>query len=437
MHSLTSSKQPMPTFPLSRRAALRALAGAAGAALTGQVWAQSAPTLGAGRLIVVFLRGAYDGLSAFVPYADPRYTQLRGQTTVAAPDGSAQSAVKLDATFGLHPALAPLLPLWQQGVLSFIPASGSPDRTRSHFEAQHHWEIAQPGKNSDAPGWLNKLALLGQGSAAQAAPRKSLAIGVGEANPRILAGDAQVQLVASGQAATRPGALGNDAARRALMDLYSGDDLVSLAYRQGAGSRMQTAQTLTGEAAQMMTPGMRESNAADNGAASVNGLPLDARHLVTLMRQNRDLRLGFLSAGGWDTHANQGAATGQLANNFASLAAALAQLRREFSQNGDMIVVASEFGRTCAENGTRGTDHGHGNAMWLIGNRVNGGRWHGQWDGLAQGQLNEGRDLPVHQDFRAVLAQLLSRNFGLSESHLADVLPGVRWDAKLDGLLKA
>ena len=435
MHSFTSTKQPMPA--LSRRAALRALAGAGAAALSGQIWAQSAPTLGAGRLIVVFLRGAYDGLSAFIPYADPHYSQLRSQIAVPAPDGSAQSAIRLDPMFGMHPALAPLLPLWQQGVLAFIPASGSPDKTRSHFEAQHHWEIAQPGKNSDAPGWLNKLALLGQGPAQLAPAQKSLAIGVGEANPRILAGEALVQLIPRGQAATRQGALGNETARKALLDLYSGDDLLSLAYRQGASSRMQTAQTLSLDAAQMMSPGMLESNAADNGAASANGLPLDARHLATLMRQNRDLRLGFLSAGGWDTHANQGAASGQLANNFSSLATALAQLRREFSQNGDMIIVASEFGRTCAENGTRGTDHGHGNAMWLIGNRVNGGRWHGQWDGLAPGQLNEGRDLPVHHDFRAVLAQTLARNFNLSESQLAEILPGARWDAKLDGLLKA
>ena len=435
MHSFMSTKQPMPA--LSRRAALRALAGAGAAMLTGQVWAQSAPTLGAARLVVVFLRGAYDGLSAFIPYADPHYSQLRGQTAIPVPDGSAQSAIKLDAMFGMHPALAPLLPLWQQGVLAFIPSSGSPDRTRSHFEAQHHWEIAQPGKNSDAPGWLNKLAQLEQGSARAAPSQKSLAIGVGEANPRILAGETMVQLIPRGQAATRQGALGNDTARKALMDLYSGDDLLSLAYRQGASSRMQTAQTLSLDAAQMMSPGLLESNAADNGAASANGLPLDARHLATLMRQNRDLRLGFLSAGGWDTHANQGAASGQLANNFSSLATALAQLRREFSQSGDMIIVASEFGRTCAENGTRGTDHGHGNAMWLIGNRVNGGRWHGQWDGLAPGQLNEGRDLPVHHDFRAVLAQALARNFKLGESQLADILPGARWDAKLDDLLKA
>ncbi len=437
----------------SRRKFLQSIAAGSVASPLGRAWAQAAPSLGAGRLIVVFLRGAYDGLSAFVPYADPHYARLRNLTAVAAPDGTAQTSLRLDPVFGLHPALAPLFPMWQQGLLAFVPASGSPDTTRSHVEAQHHWEIVQPGKNSEAPGWLNSLALLGQApgqgppplttsnlASAQLAgspPTAPIAIGVGEANPRILAGPAPVQLIAGGQAATRQGALANDAARNALLDLYSGDDALAKAYRQGASSRMQTAQTLGSEAAQAMSRAMAESTAADNGAANPNGLPLDARHLVTLMQKTRGLRLGFLSAGGWDTHANQGGVTGQLANNFSNLARALTQLRREFSQSRDLIVVASEFGRTCQENGTRGTDHGHGNAMWLIGEQVNGGRWHGQWDGLAPGQLNEGRDIPVRHDFRAVLAQALARNFGLAESQLADVLPGTRWDHSLDRLLKA
>jgi uncharacterized protein (DUF1501 family) len=172
--------------------------------------------------------------------------------------------------------------------------------------------------------------------------------------------------------------------------------------------------------------------AASNGAADPVGLQLDAQHLGTLMRNDRKLRIGFLSAGGWDTHANQGAATGQLANNFGNLARGIAQLRQDFSEPGDVVVVMSEFGRTSAENGTRGTDHGFGNAMWLMGNRVAGGRWHGQWTGLAQ--LNEGRDLPAHHDYRAVLAQVLRGTFAFGDTQLADVLPGARWDRRLDGL---
>jgi uncharacterized protein (DUF1501 family) len=148
------------------------------------------------------------------------------------------------------------------------------------------------------------------------------------------------------------------------------------------------------------------------------------------------LRLGFLSAGGWDTHANQGAATGALANNLASLAQALVQLRQDFAQPNDVVVVCSEFGRTSAENGTRGTDHGRGNALWLMGNMVQGGRWHGQWTGLAPGDLHEGRDLPVHHDFRGVLAQVLKASQGLDLAELETLFPGLAWDRALDGMMR-
>ena len=402
--------------PLSRRHLLGA---AATLALGPRAFAQSAPgTRGDGRLVVVFLRGAVDGLSLFVPWSDPDYTRLRSSIALPAPDGTDQAAIKLDARFALHPALAELLPLWQQGRLAVIPAAGSPDPTRSHFDAQYYWETARLGRSGDAPGWLNRLAGLGGGGAVHA-------LGVGESNPRILEGRAEVKLVAHGKAAQRPGALQNAQAREALLALYDGQDSLSKAFRQGADSRLRTAQDLT-----------REMQAADNGAAAPALLVQDARNLGTLMRQERRLRIGFLSAGGWDTHANQGAVSGQLAGNLRNLGAALAQLARDFDQPGDVIVMASEFGRTAAENGTRGTDHGHGNAMWLIGPGVAGGRWWGEWSGLAQANLHEQRDVPVHHDFRAVLAQLLRPGFGLSDKQLADVLPDTRWDARLDGLLQ-
>jgi len=417
------------------------------------VWAQAVPgALGNGRLVVVFLRGAYDGLSAFVPYADKDYYALRPNIAIAAPDGTAQTAIKLDKTFALHPALAPLLPLWQQGVLGFVPAAGLPAPNRSHFDAQYQMEIARGGKTSGAPGWLNTTAGL-----AKAAAPGAVALGVGEANPAILAGQAAVvRLIPRGQSAERTGVLANDKTRQALMDLYAGDDKLSEAFRQGAGSRMQSAQELmeqkTARTEKMAqdTRRMADRNldrdgtpanlqalnaqmlAASNGAADPVGLQLDAQHLGTLMRNDRKLRIGFLSAGGWDTHANQGAATGQLANNLGNLARGIAQLRQDFSEPGDVVVVMSEFGRTSAENGTRGTDHGFGNAMWLMGNRVAGGRWHGAWTGL--GQLNEGRDLPAHHDYRSVLAQVLRGAFALGDSQLADVLPGAKWDKRLDGV---
>ena len=167
-----------------------------------------------------------------------------------------------------------------------------------------------------------------------------------------------------------------------------------------------------------------EMQTADNGAPNVAGLQLDARHLATLMRQDRSLRVGFLSAGGWDTHANQGSVNGQLANNLGNLAQALVALRAAFNEPGDVIAVVSEFGRTAAENGSRGTDHGHGNAMLLIGSRINGGRRHGGWEGLAPGQLNEKRDLPVLNDFRAVLSTVLRGTQGVGDAQLAALFPG-------------
>ena len=442
----------MQTSSFSRRQLLLA-SGAAMVVGTPRVWAQAAPqgNKGTGRMVVVLLRGAYDGLSAFVPYADADYYASRPNIAVAAPDGSNKTALKLDNTFALHPALAAVLPLWQQGVLSFIPSAGLPTPNRSHFAAQYEMEIGQSGKTSAAPGWLNKAA----GS------NKTItsAIGVGEANPAILAGDAQVKLIPRGQAAERTGVLANDKTRQALMDLYAGNDKVSEAFRQGAGSRMQSAQELSTE--KMEKDGMRmgpkmamdraldkdgtpataqaqnaQMLAASNGASDPVGLQLDAQHLGTLMRNDRNLRLGFLSAGGWDTHANQGNATGQLANNLGNLGRAIAQLRQDFSEPGDVVVVMSEFGRTAVENGTRGTDHGYGNAMWLVGNRVNGGRWHGQWTGLARGNLNETRDLPAHHDYRAVLAQVMRNTLAMTDSALASVLPNAKWDTRLDGLMR-
>jgi uncharacterized protein (DUF1501 family) len=337
--------------------------------------------------------------------------------------------------------MAALLPLWQQGVLGVIPCAGSPDDTRSHFEAQHHWETGLPGKSSAADGWMNTLTGL---------RKDARALGVGDANPQILAGSAPVQLVARGQAATRAGALGDSRTRDAVMRMYGGSDALSLAFRAGASSRLQTTQTLADAQAAESAPAppamqSQSSNAmnahqmasADNGAGPAKGLLLDAQHLATLMRKDRHLRLGFLSAGGWDTHVNQGTASGALAQNLGQLAATLVQLRRDFSKANDVVLVASEFGRTSAENGTRGTDHGHGNALWLMGNAVMGGRWHGRWAGLAQSQLHEGRDLPVHHDFRAVLAQVLRRTQGLNALEVDRLFPGFAWDVSLDGLMRA
>jgi uncharacterized protein (DUF1501 family) len=444
----------MPQPDASRRTLLLTTAFALAGIGAPRVWAQAAPPgskgSGSGRLVVVMLRGAYDGVSAFVPYADNDYYALRPNISIAAPDGSTATAIKLDNTFALHPSLAPLLPLWQQGVLSVIPSAGLPAPNRSHFAAQYEMEIAQSGKTSAAPGWLNKAANAGQKASISA-------MGVGESNPAILAGDAQVRLIPRGQAAERAGVLASDRTRQALLDLYAGNDKVSEAFRQGSQSRMQSAQELSTE--KMEADGKRtgpqmdrsldkdgtpqtaqaqsaQMLAASNGAADPVGLQLDAQHLGVLMRNDRNLRLGFLSAGGWDTHANQGGATGQLANNLGNLGRAMLQLRKDFSEPGDVVIVMSEFGRTAHENGSRGTDHGFGNALWLMGNRVNGGKWHGKWSGMAGSNLNDARDLPAHHDYRAVLAQVMRPTLGLSDAALSTILPQANWDTRLDHLMR-
>ncbi len=419
------------------------------------IFAQRAPSgsLAQGRLVVVFLRGAYDGLSALVPYADRDYYAMRPNISVAAPDGTRATALKLDERFALHPALAPLMPLWQEGSLGVVASAGLSAPNRSHFDAQYLMEIGLLEKSNSPVGWLNKLSSSSAGSA----------LGVGEANPAILSGQAAVKLIPRGDAASRTGVLANDKQRSALMDLYAGNDAIAQAFRQGAGSRMQTSQELMNERTTrtantnaemvgMANPQRRmldkdgtpptssaqqaQMQAASNGAADPVGLALDAQHLATLMRNDPRLRLGFLSAGGWDTHANQGNALGPLANNLGNLARGLAQLRSEFDQAGDLIIVMSEFGRTAAENGTKGTDHGFGNALWLIGNRVHGGKVHGQWTGLARGNLNDNRDLPAHHDYRAVLAQALRSTFALPDSQLQSLLPASTWDKSLDGLFR-
>lgn len=380
-----------------------------------------------GRLVLVFLRGAYDGLSMLVPHGDPHYALLRPTIGIAKPDGTPKTALKLDDTFGLHPACAALLPLWQQGVLAAIPCAGSPDTTRSHFDAQYHWETGKPGSSSPSPGWFNILAgMLGQGAGIRA-------LGVGESSPRILSGPQPVQLVGNGLSATRPGMLAETKTREAIMQLYAGDEKLANAMLEGANNRMSTAAMLRPSGGTMSG----EQQAANNGAGSPQGLALDAKHLGMLMRQNRQLKIGFLSSGGWDTHINQGNVTGQLANNFTNLTNTLMQLREAFSEPNDLVMVASEFGRTCAENGTRGTDHGHGNVMWLMGNAVQGGQWHGQWSGLAKNQLNEGRDLPVHHDFRVILSMAIQRSLGLTKNQTTQVFSGFHVDQGLDGLFKA
>ncbi len=409
----------------SRREFLHHVAGMGAFALAGHsVLASTSST--SGRFVFVFLRGAYDGLSMLVPYGDSRYAQIRPNIAIPKPDGTSNSALMLDDTFGLHPSCSGLLPLWKQGVLAAIPCAGSPDKTRSHFDAQYHWETGKPGSSSPSSGWLNVL------SGSLEFGKGVHAIGVGESNPRILSGPERVQLVSTGMLATRPGALADLKTREAILELYAGDEKLVSAILEGATNRVSTAAMLK----PTISSDTEEQKLANNGAGPPQGLALDAKHLGILMHQNRQLRIGFLSCGGWDTHINQGNVKGLLASNLGNLSNTLIQLRDAFKEPNDLIVVASEFGRTGAENGTKGTDHGHGNVMWLLGNAVQGGRWHGRWDGLEIDKLNEGRDIPVHHDFRSIFVEALRRSLGVSQRRYPAMFPGYTRDSTLDGLFR-
>ncbi len=380
------------------------------------------------KLIVIMLRGAVDGLNVVAPVGDANYAQLRPSIALAQP-GEEGGALKLDGYFGLHPALAPLLPLWEQKKLAFVHASGSPDATRSHFDAQDYMESATPGVKSTPDGWMNRLVAALPGSAT---PTRALSIG--PVMPRILSGRAAAVNLANGAAGTKANVLDRPAVAKAFDQLYADHPRFGRAYQQGKDAHQEVMTASMGGNAMAS-----EMQMADAGAPLPNGFPDDAARLANLMRNDPNIQLAFVALGGWDTHASQGAAKGQLANRLAPLGQGLEILARRLGPLFDdtTIVVMSEFGRTARENGNGGTDHGHGNAMWVLGGGVAGGRVLGDWQGMGDGALHEGRDLPVTTDFRTVLAQIAERHLRLSDKQLLQVFPALPRESSHLQLLRA
>lgn len=380
------------------------------------------------RLVVIFLRGAVDGLSVVVPHADPAYQRARPDIALGSP-GTEGGALSLGGPWGLHPALAPLLPLWQSQRLAFVQAAGSPDATRSHFDAQDFMESGTPGRKSTTDGWMNRL--LGVLPApGDDAPAPTRAVSIGTVLPRIYAGSQAVANIASGAAATRPLPLDRPRVAQAFDALYQGDDVLSRTYQEAQQARREVMASIA--------PSVEiEMQAANNGAPLPDGFPGDAARLATLMRNDPRVQLAFMALGGWDTHANQGAATGQLANRLAPLGQGLATLADRLGPalEQTVIVVMSEFGRTVRQNGNGGTDHGHGNVLWLLGGPVAGGRVHGDWPGLDDAALHEGRDLAITTDFRQVLADVAEKHLRLPDARLGQVFPG--WSGAAAGVLRA
>jgi uncharacterized protein (DUF1501 family) len=360
------------------------------------------------RLIVILLRGAVDGLNVIIPFAEEAYYQERRSIAIA-PPGKPDGALALDQHFGLHPALAGLMPLWSDRKLAFIHAAGSPDPTRSHFDAQLYLENGTPGQSATRDGWMNRLLLALPG------PRGAAdAISIGVTLPRILAGKAAVATVPLGPNGAQPLPIDQPDVGSAFDRLYSGNDELGKSYREGRAARAQLVAALA-----------KEQRVADNGAPPPTGFAGQATRLALLISRNPGIRLAALGLGGWDTHVNQGNHKGQLADRLRPLGEGLAALARGSGEawRDTVVVVLSEFGRTVRENGNGGTDHGHGNAIWILGGAINGGRVYGEWPGLSPARLYQRRDLAVTTDFRTVLAAILERHMRLGDRQLEAVLP--------------
>jgi uncharacterized protein (DUF1501 family) len=370
-------------------------------------------------LVAIFQRGAVDGLNMVVPFGEPRYYQLRPSIAIPKPDGTTNSAVDLDGFFGLHPALAPLKPMFDARHLAIVDAVGSPDPTRSHFDAQDYMESGTPGFHGAADGWLNRALSAEQG---QTSPLR--AVSLGDTLARSLRGP-------------------NDAvAVHSLNDFQVHDTRGAATFESMYENTLDKAMHGTGKetfnAVKMMQSIQKQPYVPASGANYGNGgFGKSLQQIAQLIKSNVGVEVAFADIGGWDTHVNEtgGRPTdGQLANNLTQFGQALAAFYQDLGDRMEdvTLVTMSEFGRTVKENGDRGTDHGHANVMFAMGGDVRGGKIYGDWPGLHEEQLYDGRDLALTTDFRDVLSELVARHLG--NSNLKSVFPGYE-NPKFRGLL--
>jgi uncharacterized protein (DUF1501 family) len=388
----------------SRRIFLRngalALAGTAAipAFLTRAVMAATEDAKADGkRLVVVFQRGAADGLNIVVPWREENYYKMR--PSIAIPQSR---VIDLDGFFGLHPAMASLAPLYSQGHLAIVHATGSPDGSRSHFDAQDFMESGTPGVRSTRDGWLNR-ALQGEDARRLQQHTAFRAVAMGADVPRTLAG----KVPALAMTNVRDFAVGGRGAKPAVAS-----SAFEAMYDQSSDTLLHSAGDETFEAIKMLRatdPAHYQASPDANYASNVFANNL--KQIAQLMKANLGVEAAFTDIGGWDTHQNQGAADGQLAGRLREFSDGIAAFWRDMGDDAENItlVTMSEFGRTAHQNGTGGTDHGHANAMFVLGGTVKGGKVYGKWPGLAAHQLNEGRDLAITTDYRAVLGEIVSK----------------------------
>ncbi len=385
---------------MQRRELLAALAAAAPMTVAGRVWA--APQADA-RLLVVFLRGAYDAGNVVIPASSDFYYQSRPTLAVPRPGSPVErAALPLDADWALHPALREtILPLWQQKRIAFVPFAGTDDLTRSHFETQDTIEMGQPvGAARDyRSGFMSRLA---------AVLTKARPISFTDQLPLVFHGAAPIPNIAL-NAVGKPGV--DDRQAKLIASMYQGHALEA-AVTQGFQVRDDVYRSIS-----------EEMIAANRGAVSPKGFELSARRIGRLMREQ--FNLGFVDVGGWDTHVNQGGASGYLADRLGELGRGIAGFVEEIGPawSDTVVVVISEFGRTFRENGDKGTDHGHGSTYWVLGGGINGGRIAGRQTRVEQASLFQNRDFPVLTDYRALLGGLVQKLYGLNEVQLAQVFP--------------
>jgi uncharacterized protein (DUF1501 family) len=374
------------------------------------------------RLVVIFQRGAADGLNIVVPWREPNYYTMR--PTIAIPQNQ---VLDLDGFFGLHPAMASLQPLYNQGHLAIVHATGSPDHTRSHFDAQDYMESGTPGIKSTRDGWLNRALQTQDTVTALRHHQAQLhtafrAVALGPDVPRTLAG--KIPSLAIGN--VQDFAIGGRGPKSS-----PAATAFETMYDQSSDSLLHNAGDSSFEAIKMLRA-TDPAHYAPSPAANYPDSPFakNMKQIAQLLKANLGLEAAFTDIGGWDTHENQGSINGQLANRLRDFSDSIAAFWRDMGQDAENVtlVTMSEFGRTAHQNGTGGTDHGHANAMFVLGGNVKGGKVYGKWPGLADHQLNEGRDLAITTDYRQILGEVLSKTIGAT--NLEATFPGAKLNPK-------
>ena len=388
----------------------------------------STPGAGKKQLVVLFQRGAADGLNIVVPFAEPNYYRMRPSIAIPQPKrGGGDAAIDLDGFFGLHPSLASLEPLFHKNQLAIVHAAGSPDPTRSHFDAQDYMESGTPGIKSTEDGWLDRA--VSTIPEENASPFRAVAMGPNL--PRMLQGKTGAIAVPDlRQFKVQPQS-------PAMANVVEGG--FEAMYAQTVDHALHGTGTETFEAIDLLRKIDTSKLPPENGADyPKNPMGQRLQQIAVMIKANIGVEVMFLDCGGWDNHVNEGGAQGQLANLLRDLGQSLAAFHQDMGDRmADIVVVTmSEFGRTAKENGNRGTDHGHANCMFVMGGDVKGGRVYGKWPGLDDHQLNEGRDLALTTDFRSVVGEILVRHLGVKD--LGPVFPGFdNTPRKFTGLIRA